>query len=515
MGNQEFRKSGFNRRTVEAVSRLDGKTISKISQEAGFRDREVSELVKSQIRELLEMDSNINGILLSQLPTEYNKFNSYHIDVGDYGFTNLEDFCLNGIADVADLDLDCGNFKIVEKGLIGRTRSISVPKNVPNKVKDSLRSLLRNNERIEMSLEVLRRKYSETFEPLKLFEFGCLTFLELCLLLPDCLRLRLSAGGDWICQSAEPETPEATGDVSQVAANVAELLQGHKESLDLRVFIEGYDGYHGSIHKAVKHVGASGVKDLLSRMEDVCQLETASDGKVMVRPTQLSPVTADVINDIQSLLEKHPDGLAIADLPQSYLEHTGTMLDTFKLGVQSLVSLCLHLTKDKTNHIERRGYNLHLSPLSPGTGSVTEPQTGEKLPTGWLRVLQVRGAGLLVVQQERKRRELREMEQKMEEFYTVGGGGRKVEGELTPGALVAALYTDLAWHRARVLRLRAGWALVVFTDWGWQGWVSLHHIRDLDTTFTVLHHQASSVTRHVEWSTLIGPHPQRYSALIG
>ena len=505
MGNQEFRKSGFNRRTVDAVSRLDGQTISKISQEAGFRDREVSELVKSQIRELLEMDANINGILLSQLPTEYNKYNSYHIDEADYGFTNLEDFCLNGIADVADLDLDCGNFKIVEKGLIGRTRSISVPKNVPNKVKVSFQSLMRNNERREMSLEVLRRKYSETFEPLKLFEFGCLTFLELCLLLPDCLRLRLSAGGDWICQSAEPETLEATGDLSQVAANVAELLQGHKDSLDLKVFIEGYDGYHGSIHKAVKHVGASGVKDLLSKMEDVCKLETASDGKVMVRPTQLSPVTADVINDIQSLLEKHPAGLAIADLPQSYLEHTGKMLDTFNLGVQSLVSLCLHLSKDPTNDIERRGSNLHLSSQDPRTGPLTEPQSGhgEKLQTGWVRVVQVRGAGLLVVQQERKRRDLRDLEDAMEEFYTVKGGGKEVE--VTSGLLVAALYTDLAWHRARVLRLRSGWALVDFTDWGWQGWVSLHHVRHLHTTFTVLHSQASSVTR--ECSTLIGPDP--------
>ena len=30
VGNQEFRKGGFNRRTVDAVSRLDNQTINKI-----------------------------------------------------------------------------------------------------------------------------------------------------------------------------------------------------------------------------------------------------------------------------------------------------------------------------------------------------------------------------------------------------------------------------------------------------------------------------------------------------
>ena len=485
VGNQEFRKSGFNRRTVDAVSRLTNQTISKISEEVGFRDREVSDLVKSQVRELLEMDSNLNGILLSQLPTEYDKMYSYHIDEGEYGFTNLEDFCLNGLADVVDLDLDCGNFKIVEKGLIGRTKSICVPKSIPNKVKASLKSLIRNNERREMRLEDLRRKYSETFEPLKLFEFGCPTFLELCLLLPDCLQLRLSSSGDWICHSVEAETSELSGDLTQVAGNVAELLKGHKEGVELRVFLRGYEGLHGSIHKVVKEVGASGVKDLLSMLETVCLLETASDGEVMVVPTQLASasVPADVIANIQSLLEKHPAGLPIVELPQSFLAHTGDILDNFKLGFQSLSSFCLHLTKDQSNHIFKSNHNLHLSPQGPRTGA------------GWVRILQVRGTGQLVVQEERGRGELREVEQAMEEFYRLTGKDEEEEEEVTEGSLVAAPYTDLAWHRAQVESVTAGWAQLTFLDWSWRARLRLPHLRQLQPGFCLLPAQARTITR--------------------
>ena len=47
VGNQFDSSKGFNRRTTDVMSRLDTETRSKISEETGFRDREVSDLVKS------------------------------------------------------------------------------------------------------------------------------------------------------------------------------------------------------------------------------------------------------------------------------------------------------------------------------------------------------------------------------------------------------------------------------------------------------------------------------------
>ena len=267
---------------------------------------------------------------------------------------------------------------------------------------------------------------------------------------------------------------------------MAELLQGHKKPLDFKVFMDGYEGFYGSIHKAVKDAGASGVKDLLARLEEVCQLDTTSDGKaVTVGPTQPTAVTADVINNIQSLLGQHPGGLPISEFPQLFLQHTGNMLDSFQLGFSSLVSLCLHLTRDQTNNIQRRGSNLHLA-TDPGTVPVSDSRTddGKKPPTGWVRVVHRRAAGLMVVQEERGRRELRELEEAMEEFYTVEAGGREEEEvELTPGLLVAAVSrTDLAWHRARVVTATSDRALLDYIDWGWRAWLSPHHIRQISSS---------------------------------
>ena len=286
VGNQEFRTNGFNRRTGEVMSRLDERTVNKISQEVGFRDREVSALVKSQFRELLEMDANLNGILLSELPSEYYKIFSYHIDYEEYGFRSLEDFCLNGLSSDVDVDLDCGNFKIVEKGLIGRTKSISVPKDIPDQVKSNIKSLMRNPV---MKIEDLRKKYFDNIEPLKLLEFGVQSFAELCLLLPDCLLVKGEEVRHPVTEEQEEKKEDGNrGDLSQVAVNVTELLQGRKDCLDLRDFIRGYEGFHGSIHKAVKEAGAKGVKQLLSMLEDVCYLETSASEQTVVGSTQAS-----------------------------------------------------------------------------------------------------------------------------------------------------------------------------------------------------------------------------------
>ena len=88
----------------------------------------------------------------------------------------------------------------------------------------------------------------------------------------------------------------------------------------------------------------------------------------------------------------------------------------------------------------------------------------------------------------------------MEEFYRLEGGGREeVREEVREGDLVAAPFTDLALHRAKVVSLRPGWALLEYIDWGWTAWLSLANLRlglrRLPSTFSQLAGQARSLPR--------------------
>ena len=489
VGNQYDNTRGFNRRTVDVVSRLDNKTRSKISEEAGFRDREVSDLVKSQIRELLEMDDNINGILLSQLPSEYYKFYSYHIDHEEYGYKSLEDFCINGLAEEVDVDLDSGNFKIVEKGMLGLTKSISVPKEIPNQVRNNIITVMRNNSGPDMSSEEFIRKYSETFQSLDLVQFRVRGLDELCLLMPD--TVQVTAGGR-VSLLGKEEGEEGGVDVSQVAANVADLLQGHKQCLDIKDFIRGYEGYHGSIHKAVKEAGASGVIQLLSMMEEVCEVVTSNTGETVVVPVAQSTVSVpgNVLTNIKRILTDHPYGVAVTEVPRLYLEYTGNILDYVQFGFHSVLSLLQDLARQSDTNIQLLGDTVQLSQAETESG-----ESGLELTAGWVMV-QARGEGRLVLQHLRTVEQVRRLEEEMEEFYSAGKNVKRLSrSQEYQGRLVAALYTDLAWHRARVVRTEGVCLVLEYVDWGWEATVTKEYIRQLEGQFCALAQQAVYVRR--------------------
>ena len=95
------------------------------------------------------------------------------------------------------------------------------------------------------------------------------------------------------------------------------------------------------------------------------------------------------------------------------------------------------------------------------------------------------------MQLESRRRQLIEMESQMEDFYTWNTKGEMVDYEvLKAGDLVASLYTDLAWHRARVVSLQSDFMEVEFVDWGWRARVRINSVRKLDSTFLTLPYQS-------------------------
>ena len=75
----------------------------------------------------------------------------------------------------------------------------------------------------------------------------------------------------------------------------------------------------------------------------------------------------------------------------------------------------------------------------------------------------------------------------MENFYTGEMRGEMVDVEsLRSGNLVASLYTDLAWHRAKVVTILEEFVELEFVDWGWRARVRINTIKKLDPMFLTL-----------------------------
>ena len=68
VGNQRDNVEGFNRRNASVISRVGKDVKMQIEKAKGFKDKQVSSYVKKQFVELLELQSDDDGILLSDLP---------------------------------------------------------------------------------------------------------------------------------------------------------------------------------------------------------------------------------------------------------------------------------------------------------------------------------------------------------------------------------------------------------------------------------------------------------------
>ena len=308
VGNQRDNTEGFNRKTAEVVARLDHTTRKMISNISGFRNKEVPDLVKNQIRELLAMDNHLNGIQLAHLPYAYDKEFGYKIDWEEFGFKTLEDFCLNGLNDVVDVDLDMTCLKIVEKRMIGFSKpSIQAPE-IPKVLLSNVKKLM-TIEKAEVPVTEFKTIYEELFEYLNILNLGFKTMLEFCLFLPDILRVSQSEAGGEVCLPAtDPQPPHSTSrseQLSEVALNVSRLLEAHQAGVEMEVLERGYAGLHGELGRVVRELGLSSVEQLLLQCGEVCQLQTGRGGRKMVVPVPAQPrpvIPPDILSDLHLML---------------------------------------------------------------------------------------------------------------------------------------------------------------------------------------------------------------------
>ena len=135
----------------------------------------------------------------------------------------------------------------------------------------------------------------------------------------------------------------------------------------------------------------------------------------------------------------------------------------------------------------------------------------EKLEPGWVKIVTSDNPDTLCLQLESSKRQLKELESKMETFYTWNMRGEMVDMEsVKSGDLVASLYTDLAWHRARVVTVQCHQLELEFVDWGWRARVRMTSVRKLDSMFLTLPQQSVhmkyrelDVVSEVNWEDVV------------
>ena len=113
---------------------------------------------------------------------------------------------------------------------------------------------------------------------------------------------------------------------------------------------------------------------------------------------------------------------------------------------------------------------------------------------GWWRILSWSSEREMICQPSSLRSRLARLEAEMADFYSPPGQGSRLRpGRVRRGDLLAALHSDLAWHRARVLQADPDWLLLHYLDWGWLGRVRLDTVRSLNSTFRQLPWQVVSL----------------------
>ena len=419
VGNQRDNREGFNKKTSEFLARLDCETKKKISAVTGFKDRQISDLVKNQIRELLESDQAMNGIRLSDLPRFYEREFGYRIDWRDFGFRNVEDFCINGLRNDVDVDLELFDLKIVEKGLFGLTKSKVEPKKVYSRIVRNLSQMMKT---VEGGVDATQFKelYEENFGDLNLLKLGFISVVEFCLFLPDVLKVSKTSEGYVI--SAASEEPSGCSKkveiLSEVSHNLAQLLEGHQDGVSLDQLVRGYQGYYGNLSESLTELQLEKAEDLIELCVEVCQLERGTGGDMTVRPVAPSSLQTGISGNIQQMIQSFSGPVEISLLSELCLQSYGTV-----------------------GRLE---------------GKV------QTLEAGWLTVLCYSRRDM-TCQQSRFRPLVTKLEEEMGKFYT---SSSKVPMRVLRGGMVAALDQSLTWRRARVTEVSTDWAEVEYVDWG-------------------------------------------------
>ena len=506
VGNQRDNIDGFNRRNASFISRVGKDVKMQIEKAKGFKDKLVSNYVKKQFVELLELQSDDDGILLTELPHYYEREYGYKIDFHEFGFQSLEEFCFHGLADSVDMELDKFQWKIVEKGLIGSTKSLVKSKEIPKKMKKNIQFLMEEYPG-GLTEEEIKLKYEDRHKnPLNFRDFSFHSLRELLLTMPDTVEIRRGPDGFLFYPSGRKDASNNSTSnltvIEEFSKNVQALLDGHHDGVSWLSFLDGYQGFYGDIHEMVKKAEVPNVEALFKQCDSICSLKTLKDGRRWIVPAgqeervEMTKIQkTNILYTLHRILSNYRDGrISLKDLPREYHNLTGNNLDYLQLGHQSLESLLSTIVEISNYQLQMHGAML-FGPPDAGQDSQMEadtPPSHQDLEAGWVRIVTSQKPDSLTMQTERMKDSLRALEARMENFYTWEMRGERPEG-LKRGDLVAALHTDTAWHRARVITMEEeGMVELEYPDWGWVARVRIDTLRRLHSQFLDLAWQGIS-----------------------
>ena len=507
VGNQRDNVDGFNRMNASLISRVGKDVKMQIEKAKGFKDKQVSSYVKKQFVELLELQSDDDGILLSDLPHFYEREYGYKIDFDEFGFQSLEEFCFHGLVDSVDMELDKFKWKIVEKGMIGNTKSLVKSREITKKMNQNIRLLLEFNPG-GLTEEEFKEKYEERYDSLNFRDFSFNSVEELLMTIPDTVEIKRLPSVLLFFPAGESDPSISSKSnmavIQDFSRNVQSVIEGHHDGVSWLSFLNGYRGFFGDIHEIVRKAGVSNIEALLKQCDSVCSIKTLKDGAKWIYPAgknekvEMSRVQkTHMLYTLHRILSNCHDGrISLKDLPREFHSLTGNNLEYLQLGHKSLESLISTIVEISHSQLQIHEDTL-CGPPESGEDIQTEddapPPSHQELEPGWVRIVMSETPDRLTMQSETMKNRLRELEARMESFYTWEMLGERPE-RLKRGDLVAALYTDTAWHRARIIALVTGEGMVEleYLDWGWVAKARVDTLRRLHTQFLDLAWQGIS-----------------------
>ena len=526
VGNQRANREGFNYRTGEVLASVGREDKKKIEKAVNRKSRSVPVFMKKQVEQLIEVYAFEDGMDLLQFSEVYDQEFGYPLEFQCYGYYTLEDFVFHGLEGSVELELDGFSWKMVSVGYKrsgeGMVTQLEV---VSNDVKNNIKKLLDENP-FGISVKTFTKKYDECFGQLNTRLLRCKDLVELCLLIPEiCVVHKSDVGDCTILPSVYQVKLEKDNGKSslplwvlaEVKNNTWKLLQTLSFGVTLPTFVKGYEGFFGYLNLA--DLQCQDMMDLCRLMPDVCSVKPAENGDYMIGPTNKlelgeagNLVTKDVagpepsvkesiVMNIKRVLVKNPAGVNLSVFNQKYFGTVGENLDAKMLGFTSLKSLLKSLDTTLFK-IVGLGQDLlivfateNLASLLPGT-SVSLLTKECIVQTGWGNVVKVVNPEVVYLQMDGMMDKVAALDDEMEMFYTRGQNRQIVLPEtVVVGLAVAALYTDMAWYRGRVVAIKeeAGMAEIYYVDHGQSALVKIATLHHLDSKFGDLPEQVVAV----------------------
>jgi len=506
--NQRDNIDGFNWKNGQMMSRVSIDEIRKIERISDRKLRAVPEFMKKQVEQLVEMEFFEEGLLLTEFQQVYEHEFGYAIDYKSYGFFSLQDFCYNGLQGSARVDLTGdGWWKLFplhkfQRDIIVDEKTIDIPE----EVKANVKTLLQKNP-FGLSYSSFLRIYENHFCQLFPRQYRCSDLYEMLLLLPDCCVITTDIGGEIMIvphfvvgKNASSTLPLNILVYAEVKNNIHHELKSHKDGVNLDSFVKGYEGFYGCLPLAL--LGFKTSLELLKALGDVCEVKDDVTGHLVfpvglqTDSDRLRSIGAYELCDVVKVLETHAEAMKIERFPEIFLETYGENLPS-KLCYSNMITMFRELN-DEVQILEEDG-QYPMVKLKKNWKDVGKNHDlvlqRRKVYSGWVNVLPNSNCKIMNLQMTDMIEEVKEMESRMDLFYTAQMKEENNVLHLTKGQLVAALYFDLMWHRGVVVEVKnkAKMVVVEFVDWGWRADVAWNAVKILDKRFGLLPSQTLRV----------------------